>query len=167
MKNDILTFVDECDVCQWKKWEMIKIPRNLQPFPLPSSIWTDVSMDFITSLPESSKKSVIMVVFDSFPIMLIFTLYHTHLPQHWWLKFSWTKSSHCMACRLPLCLIEIPLSPANFGRKFWSYRTRNSIWVQLIIPKPMVKPKQSTNFWRPICGASLQRSSINGYSGFL
>eukprot|EP00253_Pinus_taeda_P027776 PITA_27776 len=64
MKKDILTFVVECDVCQRHKGETVKAPGTLQPLPIPTSIWTEVSMDFITSLPKSGNKSVIMVVVD-------------------------------------------------------------------------------------------------------
>ena len=64
MKIDILTFVAECDVCQHNKWERVKLSRTLQPLPLSASIWADVSMDFITGLPKSGNKSVIMVVVD-------------------------------------------------------------------------------------------------------
>ena len=64
MKKDILTFVAECDVCQRHKGETINTPGTLQPLPIPTSIWTEVSMDFITGLPKSGNKSVIMVVVD-------------------------------------------------------------------------------------------------------
>eukprot|EP00253_Pinus_taeda_P023695 PITA_23695 len=64
MKKDILTFVAECDVCQRHKGEIVKSLGTLQPLPISASIWMKVSMDFITSLPKSSKKSVIMVVVD-------------------------------------------------------------------------------------------------------
>ena len=62
MKTEILTFVAECDVCQHHKGEIVKSPGTLQSFPIPTSIWTDVSMDFITDLPKLGNKSVIMVV---------------------------------------------------------------------------------------------------------
>jgi len=64
MKKDIFTFVAESDVCQRHKGETIKAPGTLQPLPIPASIWTKVSMDFITGLPKSRNKSVIMVVVD-------------------------------------------------------------------------------------------------------
>lgn len=64
MKQDILTFVAECDVCQCHKGETVNTPGTLQPLPIPASIWTEVSMDFITGLPKSGNKSVIMVVVD-------------------------------------------------------------------------------------------------------
>lgn len=118
------------------------------------------------SQSQATNHSLWWLLID-FPNMLIFARYHTHLPQHWWLKFSWTKYSNCMACWLPFCLIETPLSSTNFGKNFLSYKACNSNWVQLIIPKPMVKQKKSTNVWRPIYGASLQTSNINGYNGCL
>eukprot|EP00253_Pinus_taeda_P029353 PITA_29353 len=64
MKKDILTVVAECNVCQRHKGEIVKAPGTLQPLPIPSSIWIEVSMDFITSLPKLGNKSVIMVVVD-------------------------------------------------------------------------------------------------------
>jgi len=64
MKNDILTFVAECDVRQRHKGETVKSLGTLQPLPIPASIWTEVSMDFITGLPKSGNKLVIMVVVD-------------------------------------------------------------------------------------------------------
>jgi len=64
MKKDILIFVAKCDVCQCHKGETINAPSTLQPLPIPASIWMEVSMDFITGLPKSGNKSVIMVVVD-------------------------------------------------------------------------------------------------------
>jgi hypothetical protein len=64
MKQDIHNFFVECEVCQRNKGEIVKSPGTLQPLPIPSSIWTDISMDFIINLPKSGDKSVIMVVVD-------------------------------------------------------------------------------------------------------
>eukprot|EP00253_Pinus_taeda_P035461 PITA_35461 len=64
MKRYVLTFVAECDVCQRHKGETVKSLDTLQPLPIPASIWTDVSMDFITGLPKSGDKSVMMVVVE-------------------------------------------------------------------------------------------------------
>jgi hypothetical protein len=64
MKQDIRNFVAECDVCQRNKGEIVKSLGTLQPLPIPPTIWKDISMDFITSLPKSGNKSVIMVVVD-------------------------------------------------------------------------------------------------------
>jgi hypothetical protein len=64
MKQDIHNFVIECDVCQCNKGEIVKSLGTLQPLPIPLAIWRDISMDFITGLPKSGNKSVIMVVVD-------------------------------------------------------------------------------------------------------
>jgi hypothetical protein len=64
MKQDICKFVAECEVCQRNKGETVKSPGTLQPLPIPPDIWKDISMDFITGLPKSGNKLVIMVVVD-------------------------------------------------------------------------------------------------------
>jgi hypothetical protein len=63
MKQDIRNFVAECEVCQHNKGEMVKSSGTL-PLPIPLAIWKDISMEFITGLPKSGNKSVIMVVLD-------------------------------------------------------------------------------------------------------
>jgi hypothetical protein len=68
MKQDVHNFVVECDVCQRNKGEIVKSPGTLQPLPIPPAIWRDISMDFITGLPKSGNKLVIMVI-----ITLVFT----------------------------------------------------------------------------------------------
>jgi hypothetical protein len=55
MKQDVHTFVVECDVCQCNKGETVKAPGTLQPLPIPPSIWWDISMDFIVGLPKSGQ----------------------------------------------------------------------------------------------------------------
>jgi hypothetical protein len=64
MKQDVHNFVAEFDVCQRNKGETVKSPSTLQPLLIPPVIWRDISMDFITGLPKSGNKLVIMVVVD-------------------------------------------------------------------------------------------------------
>jgi hypothetical protein len=64
LKTDVQRFVAECVVCQQNKVETIKTPGILQPLSIPSQRWEEVSMDFITGLPKSEGKSVIMVIVD-------------------------------------------------------------------------------------------------------
>jgi hypothetical protein len=64
MKHEIHNFVTECDVCQYNNGETIKSLGTLQPLSIPPAIWKDISMEFITGLPKSGNKSVIMVVVD-------------------------------------------------------------------------------------------------------
>jgi hypothetical protein len=46
--------------------EHVKLPRILQPLPIPPSAWHTVSLDFIEGLPLSSKYNCILVVIDKF-----------------------------------------------------------------------------------------------------
>eukprot|EP00253_Pinus_taeda_P011086 PITA_11086 len=64
LNSDIQKFVAECLVCQQNKVETVKTPCLLQPLSIRSQCWEEVSMDFITVLPKSEGKSVIMVVVD-------------------------------------------------------------------------------------------------------
>jgi hypothetical protein len=64
LKIDVQRFVAECLVCQQNKVETIKTPGILQPLTIPIHHWEEVSMDFITWLPNYEGKSVIMVIFD-------------------------------------------------------------------------------------------------------
>jgi hypothetical protein len=64
LKNDVQRFVEECLVSQQNKVETIKTPNLLQPLAIPSQRWEEVSMDFITGLPKSEGKNVIMVIVD-------------------------------------------------------------------------------------------------------
>ena len=51
-------------VFQQNKVETIKTLGLLQPLSIPIQRWIEVSMGFITGLPKSEGKSVIMVVVD-------------------------------------------------------------------------------------------------------
>jgi hypothetical protein len=64
MKQDVCTFVVECDACQCNKEERFKAPGTLQPLMIPPTVWRDISMDLIVGLCKSSNKSIIMVVVD-------------------------------------------------------------------------------------------------------
>jgi hypothetical protein len=50
--------------CQCNKGETIKSPISLQPLPITTSIWTNISIDFIVGLPKAGNNSIIMVVVD-------------------------------------------------------------------------------------------------------
>ena len=64
LKCDIPNFLAECLVYQQNKVEIIKTLSLLQPLPIQSQHWEEVSMDFIIGLPKSKGKSIIMVVVD-------------------------------------------------------------------------------------------------------
>ena len=64
MKNDIKARVAACVVCQRNKYETLAPPGLLQPLPIPTKVWADISMDFIVGLRPCKGKSVIWVVVD-------------------------------------------------------------------------------------------------------
>ena len=64
MKSDVKRHVKHYEVCQRIKVETTRPRGLLQPLPIPSKPWTDISLDFINSLPKSHGFEVIMVVVD-------------------------------------------------------------------------------------------------------
>jgi Integrase zinc binding domain len=66
MKEMVHEYVRCCDICQMSKSKNIKTPGLLQPLSIPNEAWQCISMDFISGLPKSEGKSVILVVVDRF-----------------------------------------------------------------------------------------------------
>jgi transposase InsO family protein len=66
MRTNIKKFILECPVCEVSKPETLHLPGLLQPLPVPSRVWSDISMDFIKGLPLSHGFSIILVVVDRF-----------------------------------------------------------------------------------------------------
>jgi hypothetical protein len=51
MKVEIAKYVSECDTCLRVKASHLKTADKLQPLPIPSWKWDDISMDFLVGLP--------------------------------------------------------------------------------------------------------------------
>ncbi|KAJ0511666.1 putative nucleotidyltransferase, Ribonuclease H [Helianthus annuus] len=64
MKQDVHTFISNCQVCQQTKASTPSPAGLLQPLPIPQLVFESIAMDFITNLPLTHGKSVIMVVVD-------------------------------------------------------------------------------------------------------
>nr|GEY58209.1 hypothetical protein [Tanacetum cinerariifolium] len=62
IREQVKRFVRECLVCQKCKPDLSAYPGLLQPLPIPKTMWSQISMDFIEGLPKSQGKDVIMVV---------------------------------------------------------------------------------------------------------
>ena len=64
MRNAIQHYVKGCEICQRNKYETLNPAGLLQPLPIPTAIWSDLSMDFVGGLPRSQGYDTIMVVVD-------------------------------------------------------------------------------------------------------
>jgi hypothetical protein len=65
-QKQLKNFIKHCDTCQRHKADNTKPTGLLQPLPIPTQIWSDISMDFIDGLPNSFGKTTIFVVVDRF-----------------------------------------------------------------------------------------------------
>jgi hypothetical protein len=64
MKKEVEQFVTECAICQRAKAKHSQYPGLLAPLPIPTMVWTCISMVFVEGLPKSGSKDVILVVVD-------------------------------------------------------------------------------------------------------
>lgn len=64
MSCDIRDFISSSLTFQQVKLISAKAGGLLQPLPIPTSIWEDISMDFVTGFPTVAGKSIIIVVVD-------------------------------------------------------------------------------------------------------
>jgi hypothetical protein len=62
----VLSYVDGCDTCQRGKSYPEMPAGKLMPNPIPTAPWIDISVDFITGLPEAQGYDSIFVVCDRF-----------------------------------------------------------------------------------------------------
>jgi hypothetical protein len=59
-------FIKSCSACQRNKIEHLHPTRFLQPLTVPSTVWSDITMDFIEGFPKVGGKSVILTIVDYF-----------------------------------------------------------------------------------------------------
>jgi hypothetical protein len=65
-------FVKGCLICQQNKTEHLHSTGLLQPLDVPSSIWSDIAMDFVEGFPKVGGRSVVLTVVDRFSKMAHF-----------------------------------------------------------------------------------------------
>nr|GFB00603.1 retrotransposon protein, putative, Ty3-gypsy subclass [Tanacetum cinerariifolium] len=65
MKGDVALFVSKCLICQQVKIEHQRASGLLQPLDIPVWKWDEISMDFVTGLPQTQRRhDAIWVVVD-------------------------------------------------------------------------------------------------------
>jgi RNase H-like domain found in reverse transcriptase/Reverse transcriptase (RNA-dependent DNA polymerase)/Integrase zinc binding domain/Chromo (CHRromatin Organisation MOdifier) domain/Integrase core domain len=76
MAKDVRKYIQTCDVCQRVKTKRHRPYGELQPLPRPKNPWKEITMDFITDLPPSSRGGAvynsILVVVDRFTKMALY-----------------------------------------------------------------------------------------------
>jgi hypothetical protein len=78
MKREITRYVSECDICQRINASHLKTAGILQPLPIPSWKWEDISMDFIVGLPNTTQRhDSIWVIVDRLTKTAHFLSVHT------------------------------------------------------------------------------------------
>jgi Integrase zinc binding domain len=60
LRNEVVGLVQQCDTCQLNKGEHTPYPGLLEPISIPEGAWELITMDFISRLPKSEGKDVIM-----------------------------------------------------------------------------------------------------------
>jgi hypothetical protein len=66
VRQDVESFVKQCQVCKQEKHELCKYPGLLQPLLVPAQSWIDISMYFVEGLPNSNGYTIILVIVDRF-----------------------------------------------------------------------------------------------------
>ena len=66
MRKAITNYVKACAICQQSKASSQSPAGLLQPLPIPTQVWDDISLDFIEGLPKSGNWDTILVVVDRF-----------------------------------------------------------------------------------------------------
>ena len=65
MKKDVAEYVGRCYTCQQVKAEHQRPAGLLQPLPVSKCKWDHITMDFVSSLPRTSRgHNVVWVVVD-------------------------------------------------------------------------------------------------------
>lgn len=71
MKDTIRQFILECHTCQRHKADLQGSIALLEPLPIPTQVWIDISMDFLDGLAISKAKTILLVWWTASPNMRI------------------------------------------------------------------------------------------------
>ena len=72
METEVREYVEACSVCARNKTSSKARSGLLQPLPIPSRPWADISLDFVTGLPVSQGNTTVLTVVDRFSKMARF-----------------------------------------------------------------------------------------------
>ncbi len=69
--------IQNCHTCRRAKAQRDQYNGFLKPLPIPSRLWTDVTLDFVTGLPISNGYNAILMVVDCLTKERHYILYTT------------------------------------------------------------------------------------------
>jgi hypothetical protein len=128
MKREIAKYVSECNRCQRIKASHLKVSGTLQPLPIPSWKWEDISMDFIIGLPNISQKhDSIWVIIDRLTKVAHFLPVHTTYTAKKYAKVYLDQIIHLHG--VPKTIISD--RGAQFIARFWE-QLQSSLGTKLI-----------------------------------
>ena len=64
MKKDVEQYIRNCHICKRSKAPQNCYNGTLKPLPVPKQLWTDITLNFVTGLPEYELKNAILMVID-------------------------------------------------------------------------------------------------------
>ena len=110
MEPEVREYVEACSVCARNKTSSGSRMGLLQPLPIPSRPWSDISMDFVTGLPVSQGNTTVLTVVDRFSKMARFCSAKTAIRQgngrdhdEQCFQGSWFPQGHCLGLGAPVC----------------------------------------------------------------
>ena len=72
MGEDIKQYARSCPTCQMMKSDNQKQTRLLQPIPIPTKRWQQITTDLVTDLPKSQRPTAITIFVDHLSKMVHF-----------------------------------------------------------------------------------------------
>lgn len=72
LHRDVKEFMSACSVCAQAKSSKQPPSGFLRPLPIPRRPWSHIAIDFVTGLPSSGGKTVVLKVVDCFSKMVHF-----------------------------------------------------------------------------------------------
>jgi hypothetical protein len=128
MKREIARYVSECDICQRVKASHSKTACVLQPLPIPSWKWEDISMDFIVGLPNTCQRlDSIWVIVDRLTKTVHFLPVHTAYNGKKYAEINLDQTVHLRG--VPKMIISD--RGAQFIARFWE-QLQHSLGTKLI-----------------------------------
>jgi len=120
LDDDVLRYVRSCDACQRNKPSQQATAGLMQPLPIPSHPWQQVSMDLITQLPKSRSGNDAIVVFvDKLTKMVHFVATKTQVTAPQLAGIFWTTVVRQHGLPSSILSDRDPRFTGHFWRALW------------------------------------------------